>query len=256
MASAQSAATAAASGRSFYLTMAFTCLAVAVLGFAPTYFLPLANGKFAAPPLVHIHGLLFFSWTLFLCAQTWLVNRGRTLAHREWGVLGVAIATGMVFTVFTTAIFRINQLEPLGMGPAIRAFSWVQVSGIIFFAVVFALAIAKVRDPETHKRLMLLATISLLDAPIARWFLTFLAPPAPPGQPVVPPVFVTVPPAIVADLLIVAVLVFDWRTRGRPHRVYVVGGLALLAIQLTRPLIAATPQWDALATLLGRLGAA
>jgi hypothetical protein len=57
------------------------------------------------------------------------------------------------------------------------------LSGILFFAVVFALAIGAVRRPEAHKRLMLLATISLLDAPVARWFLTFLAPPGPPGPP-------------------------------------------------------------------------
>jgi len=246
---------AAAPGRgAFYMTMAITCLAVAVLGFAPTYFVPLATGRFASPPLVHVHGLIFFSWVLFLCLQTWLVNSGRSFAHREWGMLGVAIATAMIFSVFATVIFRIQQLTPLGAGPAIRAFSWVQVSGMLFFGAAFSLAIARVREPEVHKRLMLLATISLLDAPIARWFLTFLAPPAPPGPPQVPPVFVTVPPAIVADLLLVAVMAYDWRTRSRPHRVYVIGGAILLVVQVTRPLISATPQWDALATLLGRLG--
>ena len=253
MATAESSAQARA-GRAFYMAMAFTCLAVAVLGFAPTYFLPLATGKFAAPPLVHVHGLFFFAWTLFLCFQTWLVGSGRTPAHREWGMLGIAIATGMIFTVFATVIFRINQLTPLGMGPAIRAFSWVQVGGMAVFGALVALAIARVKKPEVHKRLMMLATISLLDAPIARWFMTLLAPPdAPPGP---PPVIATVAPAIVADLLLVALLVYDWRTRGRPHAVYVVGGLALLVFQLTRPIVAATPQWDAVATAIAKLGAA
>jgi hypothetical protein len=245
---------AAAKTHSFYLTMAITCMAVAVLGFAPTYFLPIAEGRFASPPIVHVHGAVFFSWTLYFVAQTWMVAAGNTRLHREWGLLGVAIATAMVFTVFATTIFRINQLTPLGMGPAVRAFTWVQVSGMAFFATTVTLAIVKVKQPETHKRLMLLATVSLLDAPIARWFLTFLAPPnAPPGP---PPVFVTVPPALVAALLLVVAIVYDWRTRGKPHRVYVIGGLILLAVQVSRPLIAATPLWDHLAMLLGRLGAA
>ena len=91
--------------------------------------------------------------------------------------------------------------------------------------MVFCLAIANVRRPETHKRLMLLAGISLLDAAVARWFLTFLAPPGPPGP---PPVAVTIPPALVAYLLLVVAIVHDWRTRGRPHPVYVYGGIALL----------------------------
>ena len=50
------------------------------------------------------------------------------------------------------------------------AFAIVPLSGILFFAVVFTLAIANTRRPETHKRLMLLAGISLLDAAVARWF--------------------------------------------------------------------------------------
>ena len=87
--------------------------------------------------------------------------------------------------------------------------------------MVFTLAIATTRRPETHKRLMLLAGISILDAAVARWFLTFLAPPGPPGP---PPVAVTIAPAFVAYLLLVAAIVFDWRTRGRPHPVYVYGG--------------------------------
>ena len=44
--------------------------------------------------------------------------------------------------------------------------------------------------------------------------------------------FVSVPPGLIADLLIVAAVIYDWRARGRPHKVYVYGGLALLAEQL------------------------
>src|SRR2546429_265023 len=79
----------------------------------------------------------------------------------------------------------------VGQTDAGIAFSIVRLSGILFFAVVFTLGVAAVRQPETHKRLMLLAGISILDAAVARWFLTFLAPPGPPGP---PPVAVAIPP--------------------------------------------------------------
>jgi peptidoglycan/LPS O-acetylase OafA/YrhL len=120
----------------------------------------------------------------------------------------------------------------------------VPLSGILFFGVVFAWAIAAVRQPETHKRLMLLAGISILDAAVARWFLTFLAPPGPPGP---PPVAVTIPPAFVAYLLLVAAIVFDWRTRGRPHQVYVVGGIALIAVKILNLLVSPTHAWHGFA---------
>ena len=47
----------------FYFYMAISCAAVAFLGFAPTYWIPVAQGTFRANPIVHIHGLAFFAWT-------------------------------------------------------------------------------------------------------------------------------------------------------------------------------------------------
>src|SRR5437868_2067154 len=88
----------------FYAAMSALCLAVAVLGFAPTFFLPLAQGTFERPPVFYIHGLLFFSWTLYFCAQTWMIAAGRTLAHREWGVLGAGLAGAMVFSVMSVVV--------------------------------------------------------------------------------------------------------------------------------------------------------
>ena len=114
----------------------------------------------------------------------------------------------------------------------------------MFFAAVFAIGIAMVRRPEVHKRLMLLAGISILDAAVARWFLTFLAPPGPPGP---PPVAVTIPPAFVAYLLLVVAMVHDWRSRGRPHAVYVIGGLVLIAVKLLNLPISTTHAWHAFA---------
>ena len=247
--------TAKISTRYFYAWMAATCMAIAVLGFLPTYFLPMAQGKFAAPTVVHIHGMIFFSWTALFCVQTWLVASGGTLAHRTWGMLGVAIATAMFFAALTTLSVRMGQAEEIGLGHDARAFGYVTVSGIFFFVGLFTLAIVKVKQADVHKRLMLLATISILDAPIACWFLTLLAPPVSGAPPQVPPVFISVPPALVADLLVIVAIIYDWRTRGKPHPVYLVGGAALLVMQLTRIPIAASPAWDAVAMWIQNLGA-
>jgi hypothetical protein len=241
--------------RWFYAWLAMTCFAVAVLGFMPTYFVPLVQGQFAAPPIIHIHGLIFFGWTVLFASQTWLVASGKTPVHRTWGMLGVAWATAMVFVVFATVAVRINILSAAGYRDGALAFSWVQIGGILLFAAIITLAIVNVKKPEMHKRLMLLGTVALLDAPIARWFLVFLAPPVPPGEVAPPPpLFITVPPALVADLLIIVAMMYDWRTRGRPHPVYLFGGAAVLAYQVTRPLIGETEFWKSIATVIGGLG--
>lgn len=241
--------------RWFYAWMAVTCMAVAVLGFLPTYFMPMARGQFAAPPVVHIHAMIFFGWTVLFAAQTWLVASGRTLAHRAWGMLGVAWATAMVFIVFATVISRIDLLSAAGHGDQALAFSWIQIGGITLFAAFFVLAVVNIRKPEVHKRLMLVGTISLLQAPIARWFQVLLAPPVPPGAiSLPPPLPITIPPGIVADLLIVTAIIYDWRTQGYPHPVYLIGGAIVLAFQLTVPLIGGSEVWRNIAAWIASFG--
>jgi hypothetical protein len=50
-----------------------------------------------------------------------------------------------------------------GLAPAARAFTIVPISGIVLFAALFAIAIAKVRNSDVHKRLMLVNTVGLLQ---------------------------------------------------------------------------------------------
>ena len=224
--------------------MALACAAVAFLGFAPTFFVPLAAGKFSAPPSVHVHGIVFFAWSLYFVYQAWLPASGQTGRHRSVGIIGVSLATAMTIFGFLAGVNSLQRSAAMGQTDAGIAFSIVPWSGILFFAVVFAIGIAMVRRPEVHKRLMLLAGISILDAAVARWFITFLAPPGPAGP---PPVAVTIPPAFVAYLLLVVAIVHDWRTRGRPHAVYVIGGLALIAMKLLNLPISETRAWHAFA---------
>ena len=237
-------AVASSHARYFYFYMALSCIAVAFLGFAPTYWVPMATGSFPSMPVIHFHGMLFFTWTLYFAFQTWLAASGRVARHRTIGMIGVSLATAMTIFGFLAAVNAMKRSAALGLTDAGIAFAIVPLSGILFFAVIFSLAIANTRQPETHKRLMLLAGISILDAAVARWFLTFLAPAGPPGP---PPVEVTIVPALVAYLLLVPALIFDWRSQGRPHPVYIYGGITLLAVKLLNWPISITPAWHALA---------
>src|SRR5665811_2564326 len=138
-------------------------MAVAFLGFAPTYWLPLAAGSFASTPVVHFHGMLFFSWTLYFAFQTWLAASGRTARHRTIGMIGVSLATAMTIFGFLVAVNVMKRSAAMGQTDAGIAFAIVPLSGLLFFAVVFTLAVAATRRPETHKRLMLLAGIQNRD---------------------------------------------------------------------------------------------
>src|SRR5258705_3840028 len=232
------------SAQYFYFYMALSCTAVAFLGFAPTYWLPMAARTFKSNPIVHIHGMVFSCWTLFCCFQTWFAASARIANHRSIGMIGISFATAMTIFGVLASINQMKTAAALGLKDEGIAFAIVPLSGILFFAVAFSLAIAAVRRPERHKRLMLLAAISLLDAAVARWFLTFLAPPGPPRP---PPVAVTLLPALVAYLLLAAAIGFDLRTRRRPHPVYLFGGAALIAVKMLNLPISTSAWWHSFA---------
>jgi len=83
--------------RYFYFHMALACMAVAFLGFAPTYWLPLASGSFPPMPVVHFHGMLFFTWTLYFAFQTWLAASGWTwLSTPSCGIMKILSPASMV----------------------------------------------------------------------------------------------------------------------------------------------------------------
>lgn len=241
--------------RQFYLWLAWACLAVAFLGFAPTYWTRLPS--FSAAPIIHIHGWLFSAWALFFVGQSWLVARGNVTRHRAMGLLGISLATAMCIIGVLAALRGMAQADEFGAALAGREFSVIPLTAIVFFGAVVALAIAKIDKPDTHKRLMFLATVSILQAAAARWFFVFLGPPearglspaeTPPG-----PVAVSIAPGLLVDVLIVAAMIYDWRTRGKVHPVYLIGGGAMLFLQLIRVPLSTTSAWHAIANWVAGL---
>jgi hypothetical protein len=244
--------------RHFYVWMAAVCALVAFGGFAPTYWLQLPAGTFVGSPLVHIHGVLFSTWTLLLLSQTLLVANGRLDHHRAWGLAGISLATAMVLIGVAAAIQTLNIGLAAGYGDQSRAFLILPVSAISLFAGFFIAAIANIQRSEAHKRLMLLATISLLQAVMGRVFFVLITGGGPglrPGLGPPPPLAIGIVPSLITELLIVAGIVYDWRTRRRPHPVWLIGAAITTAVILARGPLSGTPTWltfaDSLAHITG-----
>jgi hypothetical protein len=238
-------------GRPFYLWMATGYLIVAFGGFIPTYWARVATGTFQGPAILHVHGLLLFSWVCFYFLQTAFVAAGRVSSHRNWGLAGISLFTLVICSVLVGQIAVIKVADSQGFGDAARRFSAVALCTLPVIAGFFAMAIANTSHPEIHKRWMVLLMSGMMTPAIARVFLTLFAPPGAGLGP--PPAFVSIPPAFVADLFIVVAIVRDWRTLGKPHPVYIYGGVLLLAEQLLAPLIAATAPGMQIATTFERL---
>jgi hypothetical protein len=238
----------------FFVWMAFACVAIAFGGFGLEYWASTAAGKLSVPPIYHIHGVLFSAWTIFLWVQAMFISNGQPARHRGSGLIGISIAASMVWAGLLISISAIRNHTAHGFGEGALTFSVVQVTAIALFAGLVIAALVLARDRETHKRLMLVATIGILEAAIARVFKLFLAPPeikamALRDQP--PPLMqLTYGPYVVCDLLILVAMAYDWRTRGRPHPAYLIGGGLTVAVQIMRPIVGPTAAWHSFASWL------
>jgi hypothetical protein len=211
-----------------YFPMAILCAGVAFLGFAPTYWAPILFGTLKVHPIIHVHAFVFFAWTLFFVVQTWLASTRRIARHRAMGLAAISLATAMTILGILVSIDRMYAAAAIGRGPAGLEFSIVPLGSIIFFAMMFAAALA----------------------PIARWFLTFLAPEAPAGP---PPVAVDIGPSLVALLLLSIPMVGDWRRRGSVHQAYWIGATTYLMWKLLQVPLSTTSLWASIAGWIMRL---
>ncbi len=236
--------TTRAQTRFFYVGMALACALIAFTGFTPSYWAPLLTGTLDEAPIVHLHGLVFTAWTLFFILQTSLAASGRIECHRAMGMVGISLATAMLFVGLAAAVHSLTNHIAAGHAAHGIPFSIVPITTVIFFAGTVAVAIANVRRPEVHKRLMVLASTVILMAAFARIIRMLVGRVGDSGP---PPVELTVSPAIATDLLIVAAMIHDWRKRGRPHPVYLIGGGLWLVVQMGRIPFSHTPLWGAVA---------
>jgi hypothetical protein len=153
----------------FFSGMAFLILITVFVGFARTYFLA---GVFRAPLpnlLIHIHGVAFSSWILLLITQTLLVSAGRVDVHRCLGLFGFGLACLMVILgVLAASNSLARGFAPPGSGFDPRTFYAIPIGGMIIFATLIFFAYRARFNPAAHKRLIMIATIALLDAPTGR----------------------------------------------------------------------------------------
>jgi FtsH-binding integral membrane protein len=215
--------------RRFYTGIALAIAITVFAGFAPTYYL---RPYYQSTPLGgarHLHGVVFTAWVLLFLIQTTLVPAGRVALHRRLGVGGAVLAGLLVVVGTTMAIVTARDGRgPLGIPPL--SFLAVPFFDMVVFTGLAGTGLWHRRRADIHKRLMTLATIALLGAPIAR---------LPFGAPLVglPGVFA------LADLFIVACIVYDLATLRRVHPATLWGGLAIVISQPLRLAISGTALW-------------
>jgi hypothetical protein len=227
--------------RLFYTGMAVTVLITVFAGFARTYYLRPYFGAPPLPRLLHLHGIVFTSWLVLFFTQTALVAAKRTDIHRRLGMVAAVLAILMVIVGTATAIIRVKLLEAPPGTPSPLVFLTIPLGDMLVFSSLVGAGFYFRRRANVHKRLMLLATISILPAAIARLPFAFI-------QQVGPLAFFGL-----SDLFIVPCLLYDFVTHGRVQRTTIWGGLVIVLSHPLRLMIGSTQAWLAFATWLTQL---
>lgn len=209
------------------------------IGFAPTFYL---KPLFATPELSTlklIHGIVFSTWMVLFVAQTWLVAAGRRDLHRRLGTLGALWLPVMVVVGYQLAVDAARRgFTPDPQHVSALSFMAVPMFDLGVFTLLVAAALLLRTRTDWHKRLMLIATLSLLPPALAR--IAFQFPPTPP-----------LPVAFGGTaLVIVIVIALDSLALRRLHPAMLCAGLLVLASLPGRIAIAGTSAWQHFAAWL------
>jgi len=237
MAIAMAAPRAANPERRFYRLMILALIVSVALGFSRSFLLrPFFPGVHApAEPFFYIHGSVFTAWLALLFAQASLIGARNVALHRRLGVAGFVMVPLMV--VLGTVGGLIAARRPGGFIdiplPPLE-FLVVPLAGMALFAGLAGAGLLLRHNPQAHKRLMLLATIAIAEAGIARW----------PFEP-----YISVPPVAfwTTAAFVLPMVFWDLYSQRRIHPATLVGGVLIAASGPLREALSHTASWLAFA---------
>ena len=157
-----------------YFLYALIVSAIMFAGFAKNFYLRAWIGTRPITAMVHVHGWFMTAWVVLFLTQTLLIAKRRSDLHRKLGIAGVLLA----FVVVVLGIYTIsNSIFRQHPDANLRLFSllFVAFDGIsllLFGGLVMAALRARLR-PQVHKRLMLMAMLSLLTPAYGRFVAYF-----------------------------------------------------------------------------------
>jgi len=194
--------------RGFFVAMAGVLVVIVAVGFAPSFYLRTylqapGAGDRPIPTHVILHGVLLTAWYVLFLVQTILVASRRMAVHRLLGTVGAGVAVAVVTASMLVVVRLASRAVARGVPDQVALIVTGDTCLLILFGVFVLLGIGYRRHPDVHKRLMLLASITILAPALARW----------PGAAALVPISVIVPQLG----LIAALIVYDLVLRRRLH---------------------------------------
>ena len=149
----------------------FTRMAIALSLFIVTGFVQWTLRGFVSvgstPWWVHAHGAFMLLWLGILVAQNAIIGRGNFRLHRQLGWIAMIVVAGTgVFGSFAgIQALALHRIPPFFTNPFFLALTQVEV---VLFVGTIAWAVFQRRQTQWHRRLMLGATIILMEPALGR----------------------------------------------------------------------------------------
>ena len=158
----------AATRPGFFLVAHGVLLLIVVIGFAPSFYLRAAfPHTHQLPALLHIHGAILTGWYVLTVVQGWLIRSQRSQLHRMLGFIAAGYAAIVIVLGILANLMLISQLDSPADGENVVV--WGNFFTLAMFAVFVALAVVFRAKPDAHKRLILLASMSIVGPALARF---------------------------------------------------------------------------------------
>jgi hypothetical protein len=221
--------------RLFFFSITVLICAAVLYGFGSEYVRFRAD-YFPFPSLlVYIHAALLFAWMLLLLAQALLVSARRVAWHRRLGMVGFFLLCGIpiISALTVTAAVAHNRFPPGFDGPLV--FYYDSVASLLAFASLVYFALRYRKSPQTHKRLILLATLVIGEAGIVRWPVHWIHE-------------VSHGVTMVTYFFLFLIVVFDFSSRRKLHPATLWGGLFLIFYEETQNPIGHSQVWHSVAS--------
>lgn len=203
----------------FFLAAHVALLVIVLLGFAPSFYLrPAFHHVTQLPAFLYAHGAVLTLWFSLTVVQAWLIRTRRPELHRR---LGYAAAGYAVIVILFGTLANLRLSSEIGSPEdGDNIIVWGNFCTLVLYAACVSLAVVFRKRPEVHRRLVLLASMSIVGPALAR-FPTW-------------PMFAGGPDAPrnygIAGLLILfaLLLTYDIVTRRRPHPASLAGMAGIL----------------------------
>jgi hypothetical protein len=151
----------------FFVFAHLALLGCVLVGFSPTFFLRPFSKSHPLPGILTLHGAVLTGWFLLAALQAWLMYTQRLRWHRRVGYLAASYAA-LVVVLGLVADARMASEINSPRDPDLIVF-WGNLFSLLFFAAFVTLAVVWRKQPEFHKRLTLLASISIVGPALARF---------------------------------------------------------------------------------------